>query len=102
MYINTDELDELTHDFISSFPTHTHMSWSEWRKKAKTYGLDRGQITELKQYLETNKQLTSPIRFAGHQWWLTSQEIKHIEALQKASPNNWEEKALDLMQRRKL
>jgi len=27
-YINTNELDELTQDFLSTFPSHAHMSWS--------------------------------------------------------------------------
>jgi hypothetical protein len=63
-YINTNELDEFTQDFLSSFPSHTHMSWSEWQEKAEAYGLDEKEIAELQHYLEVNNQLTSPMRFA--------------------------------------
>ena len=101
-YINTDELEELTHDFLSSFPSHTHMSWTEWQKEAEAYGLDENQIAELEQYLEVNKQLTSPMRFAGRQWWLTKQEIEHVGVLQQYFPANWEDEVLDRMQSRAL
>lgn len=101
-YINTMELDELTQDFLSSFPSHTHMSWMEWQKEAEAYGLDENEIAELQQYLEVNKQLTSPMRFAGRQWWLTKQEIEHVEVLQQYFPANWEDEVLDRMQCREL
>jgi hypothetical protein len=101
-YINTNELDELTQDFLSSFPSQVHMSWSEWQEKAEAYGLDEKEIAELQQYLEVNKQLTSPMRFAGRQWWLTKQEIGHVEVLQQYFPANWEEEVLDRMQTRVL
>lgn len=101
-YINTNELDELTQDFLSSFPSHAHMSWTEWQKEAEAYGLDENQIAELEQYLEANKQLTSPMRFAGRQWWLTKQEIEHVGILQQYFPANWEDEVLDRMQTREL
>jgi len=101
-YINTNELDELTQDFLSSFPSQVHMSWNEWQEKAEAYGLDEKEIAELQQYLEVNKQLTSPMRFAGRQWWLTKQEIGHVEVLQQYFPANWEEEVLDRMQTRVL
>ncbi len=101
-YINTNELDELTQDFLSSFPSQVHMSWSEWQEKAEAYGLDENEIAELQQYLEVNKQLTSPMRFAGRQWWLTKQEIEHVEVLQQYFSANWEEEVLDRMQRGEL
>ncbi len=101
-YINTNELDELTQDFLSSFPSHAHMSWAEWQKEAEAYGLDENEIAELQQYLEVNKQLTSPMRFAGRQWWLTKQEIEHVEVLQQYFPANWEDEVLDRMQTREL
>jgi hypothetical protein len=97
-YISTNELDELTHDFLSSFPSQVHMSWSEWQEKAEAYGLDEKEIAELEQYLEVNKQLTSPMRFAGRQWWLTKQEIEHVEVLKQYFPTNWEEEVQDRMQ----
>lgn len=97
-YINTNELDELTQDFLSSFPSQVHMSWSEWQEKAEAYGLDENEIAELQQYLEENKQLTSPMRFAGRQWWLTKQEIEHVEVLQQYFPTNWEAEVQDRMQ----
>jgi len=101
-YINTNELDELTQDFLSSFPSQVHMSWSEWQEKAEVYGLDEKEIAELQQYLEVNKQLTSPMRFAGRQWWLTKQEIGHVEVLQQYFPANWEDEVLDRMQTHEL
>jgi len=101
-YINTDELDELTYDFLSSFPSHTHMSWMEWQKEAEAYGLDENQIAELQQYLEVNKQLTSSMRFAGRQWWLTKQEIEHVELIKQYFPSNWEDEVLDRIQSRVL
>lgn len=97
-YTNTNELDELTQDFLSSFPSQVHMRWSEWQEKAEAYGLDEKEIAELQQYLEVNKQLTSPMRFAGRQWWLTKQEIEHVGVLQQYFPN-WEDEVLDRMQR---
>ena len=101
-YINTNELDELTQDFLSSFPSQVHMSWSEWQEKAEAYGLDEKEIAELEQYLEENKQLTSPMRFAGRQWWLTKEEIEHVEVLRQYFPTNWEEEVQDRMQRGEL
>ncbi|MEG4916300.1 hypothetical protein [Microcoleus sp. B7-D4] len=98
-YINTMELDELTHDFLSSFPSGTHMSWTEWQKEAEAYGLNENEIAELQQYLEVNKQLTSPMRFAGRQWWLTKLEIEHVELIKQYFPSNWEDEVLDRMQR---
>ncbi|MEG4248645.1 hypothetical protein [Microcoleus sp. Pol10D4] len=98
-YINTMELDELTHDFLSSLPSHTHMSWTEWQKEAEAYGLNENEIAELQQYLEVNKQLTSPMRFAGRQWWLTKQEIEHVELIKQYFPSNWENEVLERMQR---
>lgn len=100
--IDKDELGELTQDFLASFSSHTHMSWMEWHKEAESYGLDEKEIAELKQYLEVNKQLTSPIRFAARQWWLTNQEIEHVKLLQQYFPTNWEDEALKRMQRGKL
>ena len=97
-YMNTNELDELTQDFLSSFPSHAHMSWSEWQEKAEAYGLDENEIAELQQYLEVNKQLTSPMRFAGRQWWLTKQEIKHVELIKQYFPTTWEKETQDRMQ----
>jgi hypothetical protein len=64
--------------------------------------LDENEIAELQQYLEVNKQLTSPMRFAGRQWWLTKQEIEHVEVLQQYFPANWEDEVLDRMQTREL
>lgn len=101
-YINKSDLDSLTEDFLSSFPKNVHMAWSEWFEKAEAYGLDEKEIAELQQYLEVNKQLTSPMRFAGRQWWLTKQEIEHIKVLQQYFPANWEEEVLDRMQRGEL
>jgi len=101
-YINTNELDELTQDFLSSLPSQVHMSWSEWQEKAEAYGLDENEIAELEQYLEVNKQLTSPVRFAGRQWWLTKQEIEHVEVLRQYFPTTWEEEVQDRMQRGEL
>jgi hypothetical protein len=98
-YINTNELDELTQDFLSSFPSQVHMSWSEWQEKAEAYGLDEKEIAELEHYLEVNKQLTSPMRFAGRQWWLTKQEIEHVKVLQQYFPTDWEAEVQDRMQR---
>lgn len=98
-YISTNELDELTQDFLSSFPSQVHMSWSEWQEKAEAYGLDENEIAELQQYLEVNKQLTSPMRFAGRQWWLTKQEIEHVKVLQEYFPTTWELEVQDRMQR---
>lgn len=101
-YINTMDLDELTHDFLSSLPSHTHMSWTEWQKEAEAYGLNENEIAELQQYLEVNKQLTSPMRFAGRQWWLTKLEIEHVELIKQYFPSNWEDEVLDRMQHREL
>jgi hypothetical protein len=101
-YINTNELDELTQDFLSSFPSHAHMSWMEWQEKAEAYGLDENEIAELEQYLEENKQLTSPMRFAGRQWWLTKQEIEHVELIKQYFPANWEAEVQDRMQSKNL
>src|SRR4028119_264511 len=97
-YINTMELDELTQDFLSSFPSQVHMSWSEWQAEAEAYGLNENEIAELQQYLEVNKQLTSPMRFAGRQWWLTKQEIKHVELIKQYFPTTWEKETQDRMQ----
>lgn len=99
---NTMELDELTHDFLSSLPSRAHMSWTEWQKEAEAYGLDENEIAELEKYLEANKQLTSPVRFAGRQWWLTKREIEHVELIKQYFPANWEAEVLDRMQSKKL
>ena len=101
-YINTNELDELTQDFLSSLPSHTHMIWTEWQKEAEAYGLNENEIAELQQYLEVNKQLTSPMRFAGRQCWLTKQEIEHVELIKQYFPTNWETEVQDRMQSKKL
>lgn len=99
---NTMELDELTQDFLSSLPSRAHMSWTEWQKEAEAYGLDENEIAELEKYLETNNQLTSPMRFAGRQWWLTKREIEHVELIKQYFPSNWETEVLDGMQSKKL
>ena len=78
------------------------MSWSEWQEKAEAYGLDENEIAELQQHLEVNKQLTSPMRFAGRQWWLTKEEIEHVEVLRQYFPTDWEAEVLDRMQTREL
>lgn len=101
-YINQNGLDELTQEFLSSFPSNTHMDWSEWLEKAEAYGLNENEIAELEQYLEKNEQLTYPVTFAERRWWLTKQEIEHISALKQYFPSNWEKEALDRMQYRSL
>lgn len=98
----TQDFDELTQDFLSSFPSHTHMSWSEWQEAAEACGLDENEIAELQQYLDKNNQLTSPMRFAGRQWWLTKQEIEHVKVLQQYFPTTWEAEVQDRMQHREL
>lgn len=102
-YINQKDMYERTQDFLSSinYP-NVHMSWGEWLEKAEAYGLDEEEIAELKQYLETNNQLTRPVRFAGRQWWLTNLEIEHIELIKKWFPDNWQNEVLDRMQSRVL
>lgn len=103
IYINDSGLYERTQDFLSSlnYP-NVHMSSSEWLEKAEAYGLDEDEIAELEQHLETNNQLTRPVRFAGRQWWLTNAEIEHIEFIKKSFPDNWETQVLDRMQSRVL
>lgn len=86
-----ESLDENTNDFLSDlgYP-FVHMMWSEWLEKAKAYELTDKEIAELEKYLEENQQLTVPVRFAGKQWWLTKQEIRHVEHLKKFFPDDWE------------
>ena len=64
--------------------------------------MDENEIAELQQYFEVDKQLTSPMRFVGRQWWLTKQEIEHVKVLQQYFSANWEDEVLDRMQRREL
>jgi hypothetical protein len=94
---------EITADFLDSveYP-NVHMSWSEWESKAKEFGMEENQILELQSYLENNNQLTTPIRFGGKQWWLTSQEIQHVEQLKEQFPGNWENVVYKYMNRRTL
>lgn len=96
---DVESLDENTNDFLAhvGYP-NVHMMWSEWLDKATAYELNDREIAELEQYLEENKQLTVPIRFAGRQWWLTKQEIQHIEIIKKYYPNNWEVEVQNRMQ----
>ncbi|MEG3941729.1 hypothetical protein QT995_26780 [Microcoleus sp. S36b_A3] len=101
-YINQNGLDELTQDFLSSFPKNVHMSWSEWLEKAEAYGLDGDEIAELEQHLEVSGQLTSPVTFAGRRWWLTKSEIGHIEVIKQYFGVNWESEVLDRMQSKEL
>lgn len=101
-YVNTNELYEITHDFLSSLPSFTHMSWDEWQEKAKAYGLDDNHITELKQYLEVNNQLTFPMRFGGRQLWLTNQEIEHVELIKQYFSTSWETEVQNRLQSKKL
>jgi hypothetical protein len=101
-YVNQNDLDELTQEFLSSFPSHTHMSWSEWLEKAEAYGLNENEIAELEQHLEVIGQLTSPVRFAGRQFWLTKKEIGHIEVIKQYFGVNWESEVLNRMQSRDL
>ena len=101
-YINQNGLDELTQEFLSSFPSNTHMSWSEWFEKAEAYGLDENEIAELEQYLEKSEQLTSPVTFAGRRWWLTKSEIGHIEVIKQYFGVIWETEVLNRMQSRSL
>jgi hypothetical protein len=101
--INKKDLNQRTQDFLSAvkYP-NVHMSWDEWRKKARSWGLDKDEISELERYLETNNQLTSPVRFAGRQWWLTKKEIEHVEIIKQCFPDNWQTEVLDRMQTRLL
>ena len=101
-YINQNGLDELTQEFLSSFPSNTYMSWSEWFEKAEAYGLDENEIAELEQYLEKSEQLTSPVTFAGRRWWLTKSEIGHIEVIKQYFGVIWETEVLNRMQSRSL
>lgn len=101
-YINQSGLDELTQEFLSSFPSNTHMSWSEWFEKAEAYGLDKNEIAELEQYLEAGQQLTSPVTFAHRRWWLTKSESQHIEVIKQYFGVNWESEVLKRMQSRTL
>lgn len=101
-YINQNGLDELTQEFLCSFPSNTHMSWSEWFEKAEAYGLDENEIAELEQYLEKSEQLTSPVTFAGRRWWLTKSEIGHIEVIKQYFGVIWESEVLNRMQSRSL
>lgn len=88
--MNNDELlygsglTELTEEFLSSvgYPRN-HKSWSEWEVLAREYGLTDELIIELEQFLEQNQQLTVPIRFNGRQYWLTKQEIKHLNLIKQ-------------------
>lgn len=95
--------DELTLDFLNSvnYP-RVHMSWGEWAKKAKEYGLTDEQIAQLEQHLENNNQLTSPVVFAGRRWWLTGKEMQHLELLKQYYPSDWENQACRRMDWRDL
>lgn len=98
--INEYGFDEMTADFMKSVEySNVHMSWSEWESKAKMFGLEENQILELQSYLENNNQLTTPIRFGGKQWWLTSQEIQHVEQIKKQFPSDWENRVFQHMDR---
>ena len=101
-YISKQELDELTQEFLSSFPSNTHMDWSEWFEKAEAYGLNENEIAELEQYLEKSEQLTSPVTFASRRWWLTKSEIGHIEVIKQYFGVIWESEVLNRMQSRSL
>ncbi|CAD5984512.1 hypothetical protein L2E71_22200 [Planktothrix agardhii 1032] len=96
--INLSGLTELTEDFLSSssYP-HIHRSWSEWETSAREYGLTDEQIEELNRYLEQNQQLTVPIIFNNRRWWLTKQEIKHVDLIKKHFPESWEDHVDQLM-----
>jgi glutaredoxin len=98
-----EPLDELTLEFLNSvnYP-NVHMSWREWAKKAKAYGLTDEQIAELEQHLEENNQLTSPVVFAGRRWWLTRREMKHVELIKQYYPTDWETQVLRRMDCRDL
>lgn len=95
-----EPLDELTLEFLKSvnYP-RVHMMWSEWLEKAKVYGLSDQEIVELEQYLEENKQLTSPVRFEGKQWWLTRTELQHLELIRQYYSSGWETKVYQQMDR---
>lgn len=96
-YIET--LNELTRDFLDNagYP-NIHMMWSEWAKKAKVYGLADEEITELKQHLEENKQLTFPLVFGHRRWWLTEKEIEHVEFIKQYLSSDWENEIYKRMQ----
>lgn len=96
--INLSGLTELTEEFLSSvgYPHH-HKSWSEWESLAREYGLTDELIIELEKFLEENQQLTIPIRFNGQQWWLTKQEIKHVNLIKKYFPKTWESHVAEIM-----
>lgn len=95
-----ERLNELTRDFLNDvgYPD-VHMGWSKWLEKAKDYGLTDRAISELKEYLEDNKQLTTPVQFSGNRWWLTKKEIQHVELLKQYFPDVWEAQVKDRMQR---
>ncbi|MEG4286351.1 hypothetical protein QUB68_24790 [Microcoleus sp. A006_D1] len=103
IYINQEDLYERTQDFLSTvnYP-NVHMTWGQWCEQAETYGLDATEIAELEQHLESSNQLTRPVRFAGRQWWLTKQEIEHVELLKVCFPVGWETEVEKRMQRREL
>ena len=96
-------LDDLPLEFLNSvnYP-NVHMSWGEWANKAKEYGLTGEQIVELEQYLDASNQLTSPVVFAGRQWWLTRREISHLELIKQYYPSDWETKTCNRIDSRKL
>ena len=96
-------LDELTLEFLESvnYPK-CHLAWREWVEKAKDYGLNEQEITELQQFLEENNQLTSPIRFGGRQYWLTKKEMQHLELIRKYFASDWEDEARKRMQEHSL
>ena len=101
-YINQNSLDELTQEFLSSFPSNTYTDRSEWFEKAEAYGLNEDEIAELEQYFEKSEQLTSPVTFADRRWWLTKSEIGHIEVIKQYFGVNWETVVLNRMQSRSL
>lgn len=96
--INLSGLTELTEDFLSSssYP-RVHKSWSEWETSAREYGLTDEQIDELNQFLEQNQQLTVPIIFNNRRWWLTQQEIKHVNLIKQYFPESWESRVDEVM-----
>lgn len=98
--INLSGLTELTEEFLSNvgYP-RVHKSWSEWEELTREYGLTNQEITELEQFLEQNQQLTVPIRFNGRQWWLTKQELKHVNLIKQYFPESWESHVDEIIRR---
>lgn len=100
--IYSSNLTEITEEFLSSvgYP-HTHKNWSEWETLAREYGLNNKEIGELKQFLELNQQLTTPVRFCGKQLWLTKQEIDHLNLI-KQYFSSWEYQVEKIISKRLL